>query len=127
AVDLAAVMGFVLDHGAQAMADGEFGAGDGSAGALEGAVAEAGENLHGLGVRFFHEGEDVVEAVGELFAVRGVAAGLALNVFGPEVAFDDGEVARKVAESELSRRAGPVELVGRDAARDAHGALAHSV
>jgi hypothetical protein len=37
-------------------------------------------------VQFFHERNDVVEAVGELFAVRGVAAGLALDVFGPEVA-----------------------------------------
>jgi hypothetical protein len=126
-VDLAAVMDFVLDHGAQAEADGRFGAGDGHAAALEVVVSEAAENFHRFSVRLFHEREDVVEAVGELFAVRGVAAGFALDVFGPEVAFDDGEVARQVAESEFSRGAGPVELAGRDAARDAHGAVANAV
>src|SRR5208282_2179565 len=69
--------------------------------------------------------DHIFVTVSEFFAVSGVTSGTALHIFGPHVAFRDGEVAQDVAESEFAGSVGPIDFVGRDAARHAHGSLAN--
>src|SRR5580704_9651533 len=57
--------------------------------------------------------------------MRGVASRTALHIFRPHIAFRYGEVAQQIAERELSFGVRPIDFVGRNASRDAHGALAN--
>jgi hypothetical protein len=124
-IDLAAVVNLVFEHEAEPL-PGRDGGGVGSlAFALEVGVGEAGEDFERFGVELFHEAKDFIEAVGEFFAVSGVAGGTALDGFGPHVALGDGDVAEEIAEGEFVGGVGPVDFVGRDAAGDAHGAFAY--
>ncbi len=126
-VELAAVVGLVLDHGAEPVGNADFASSGRFALALQILIGQLRENLHGLGVEAFHECQNVFVAVREIFAVVGVAALVSLNVFRPHVAFSDGEMAKDVAKGEFARGIGPVNFVGRYAARDAYGALADVV
>jgi hypothetical protein len=126
-VDLAAMMDFVLGHGAEEDPDGNLRAGGSGAEALEVGVGEAGEDFAGFGVEAFEEGEDVVETVGELFVFGGVAVGMAEDGFGEHEAFGDGDVAEEIAGGEFSGGAGGFEFVRGDAAGGADGAFVNAV
>jgi hypothetical protein len=54
-----------------------------------------------------------------------VGGGPALHVFGPHVSFRHGEMPQNVAEREFSVGVCPIDFVGRDAPRHAHGPLAN--
>ena len=126
-IDLAAVVDFVFEHEAEPLPGGDGGGVGGLAFALEVGVGKAGEDFERFGVEFLHKGEDVFKAVGEFFAVSGVAGGAALDGFGPHVAFGDGNVAEEIAEGEFAGGVGPIDFFGRDAAGDAEGAFADVV
>src|ERR1700693_3958608 len=66
----------------------------------------------------------ILESGGEFRAVRGVTAGVALDVFGEEVAFGYGDVTQQISEGELIGGVRPVDFIGRNAAGYAHGAFA---
>jgi len=116
-------MDFVFGHEAEPLPGGDESAIGSLAFALEVVVGEAGEDFHGFGVEAVHEGKDVVEAVGEFFAVSGVERRVVLDGFGPHVAFRSGDVTEKIAESEFAGGVGPVDLVGRNAAGNAESAF----
>ena len=126
-VNLAAMMDFVLGHGAEEDPDGNLRTGGSGAEALKIGIGEAGEDFAGFGVEAFEEGEDVVEAVGEMLAFRGVAMGMAEDGFGEHEAFGDGDVAEEIAGGEFSGGAGGFEFVRGDAAGGAEGALVNAV
>src|SRR6516162_6804592 len=54
-----------------------------------------------------------------------VDAWLPLDVFSPEIAFGDRKMPQKITESEFPRSVAPIEFIGRNATRNAHGALAN--
>ena len=93
---------------------------------LEIFVGEAGENVHGLGMKLFHKGHHILVSLGEFFAVSSVAAGLALNVFSPHVALGDRQMPKDVTECEFAGGVGPFDFVRRNAPRHAHSAFANS-
>ena len=124
-INLAAMMDFVFEHEAEPLPGGDGGVVGSLTFALEVGVGEAREDFDRFGVETLHEGENVFETVGEIFFVRGVAGGTALHGFGPHVTLGDGDVAQKIAERELSWYVGPIDFIGRDAARHAQGTLAY--
>jgi hypothetical protein len=122
---LAAVMDFVLHHQAQPFPLRDFRVVGRLAFVLQIFVAEFRKNLHGFRVQPFHERHHVFVAVGQLFAMRCVAAGVALCGLRPHEAFCHCDVPQQIAQREFSRCVAPVQFVRRNAARHAHGAFAH--
>jgi hypothetical protein len=117
-------MDFVFGHEAEPLPGGD-GCGAGSlAFALKVGVGEAGEDFHGFSVKAIHEGEDVIEAVGEFLALGSEAGGFVLDGFGPHITFGYGDVTQEIAECEFPGGVGPIDFIGRDAAGDAEGAFA---
>ena len=86
------MMDFVFRHRAEPFPGGDFQAANVAAFALEVGVSEFGEDVHGLGVETFHKRENFGETGGKFRAVRGVTAGVALDIFGEKVAFGYGDV-----------------------------------
>src|SRR6202008_1771347 len=54
--------------------------------------------------------KDIVPAVGEFFAVAGIAARAALNVFREHVTLGDGIVPQQIAQREFARSIAPIHL-----------------
>src|SRR5208337_3956863 len=115
---------FVFDHQPQPFPFGDFHSAWGFAFGLQIRVAKRGEDFQRFPVQAVHQSQDIFIAVGELFAVAPILAGLPLQIFSPKIAFGDREVPQEIAKREFSRRVSPIELVGRDATRYAHGAFA---
>src|SRR5580765_1827564 len=112
----------MFDHEAKPFPSGYGRSVGGLTFSLEVIVGEPRENFHRFGVEAFDEGHHIFVAIRQFFAVRDVAAGPALDIFGPHVAFRYGEMPQQVAGREFSWRVAPINFVQRDAARHAHGA-----
>jgi hypothetical protein len=123
-VDLAAMVDFVFGHEAEPLPGGDGSVAGSGAFSLKVGVGEAGKDFDGFGVELGHQSDDVFERGSEFFGVCGVAAGIALNVFGPHVTFRDGDVAEEIAKCEFSGGVGPIDFVGWNAASYTEGAFA---
>jgi hypothetical protein len=68
-----------------------------------------------------------VAPVGQLAAVRHVAARAVVHRLAPDVALRHGDVPNQIAERERAGLVGPLDPVGGDAGSDAARALAHAL
>ena len=114
------MVNFVFEHGAQQLPGGDGNAVRGNAFFLEVCLGHPTENFHGFGVHAFHEGDDIVQPVGEFASAAFVTARESDGAFGEDVALGGGDVPCQIAESKFSRSAGPLDFVRRDAADQAH-------
>jgi hypothetical protein len=76
-------------------------------------------------VHTFHEGNHILEAIGKVASAAFVAAGASAGALSEDVALGGSDVTGQVAERELTLAASPLDLVGRDAADEAHSPFSH--
>src|ERR1700757_5144224 len=118
-------MDFVFHHQSQPFPPGDFGVVRRLALALKVLVAELREDFHGLGVQSLHESGDVFIGACQLFSMSGVSAWPTAHRLRPNPALCYGKVTQQIAEGEFARCARPIDFLRGNAARHAHGALAH--
>src|SRR5579872_3752460 len=124
-VKFATVMNLMLRHGAQ-----EFPHGHGcsvSRGALapQALVAEAGKDVHGLGVHAVHELDHLIVTIGHLPPTSRVAIASAGHGLGKNISLHGSDVARQIAEAEFVFPATPLQLCGWNTRDQPHGTRAY--
>ena len=118
-IDLATVVGFVLDHGPQPLPGGDRRAGWGQAFPFKVRVRQRPENRQRLKPQTIQESDNRLEALGKVAAASRVAAGASRHRLCIHVALDCGEMAHEVTEGELAGMRGPLDLVRRNTNHDA--------
>src|ERR1700704_6243966 len=117
-VDLATVVGFVLDHRPQPLPSGDRGAGWGKAFPFKVRVRQRPENR----LRFFpetiQESHNRLEALRKVAAASRVAAGAPRPPLRVHITPDRSEMPHEVAEGELAGMRAPLDLVRRNTRHD---------
>src|SRR6266566_3899682 len=118
-IDLATVVGFVLDHGPQPLPGGDRGAGWGEAFPFKVRVRQRPENRQRFHAERIQESHNRLEALGKVTAASGVAAGASRHRLCVHVALDCSKMPHEVAEGELAGMRAPLDLVRRNTNHDA--------
>jgi hypothetical protein len=78
-------------------------------------------------MQHFHQGNDLIVTRSQLSAAARIAAPLALESFGEEIAIRSGDVPSQITEREFSLTICPVYFVWRNATDNPHGPLMNFV
>ena len=125
-VQLPAVVDLVFLHRAQPLPGGHRHVARRRAFCGELLRRERTEDRHRFAVQAIHERQHGVAAVGQLAAVRCIAAWTSADGLRPHVAFGGRQVSDEISESKGARLIRPFDLVGRDQQGDPFRALAHA-
>src|SRR4029077_12147011 len=83
---------------------------------------QAGKDVDRLAMQPFGKAHHLLVSISEFLVAAGIAAMASGDSFGEHVAVDGSDVAHEVAQRELAVAVRPFDLVGGNAAGDAHGA-----
>src|SRR6266542_3546228 len=118
-VDLATVVGFVLDHGPQPLPGGDRSAGWGEAFSFKVRIRQRPENCLRFHPQTIQESHNRLEALGKVATASRVAAGASRHRLCVHIALDCSEMPHEVAEGELAGMRAPFDLVRRNTSHDA--------
>lgn len=126
-VDLAAVVGFVFDHGSQPLPGRDLASRRGVHPSRQIVWRHRSEQLVRLLVHLAQIGQDRLVPLGEGWAVSGIAAGAAEHVLGEHPAFGGGEMSQEIAEAPSVRCGSPFDLVRRYETSHSESSVANAI